>query len=149
METKLPNRRYMQDDANQSGAIAAEDYYSDTMRGFDTYRGGSEVLSVNARIKESAYTEPLGDIEARWLREIFSSPNVWIEDVTAFNNETDYLSDAPYHELQMNSSLRPQATIYKPVIITNSEVVSLDQANGLVKYNIEYTHSQGVLTQRN
>jgi len=149
METKLPNRRYMQDDADTSGAIAAGDYYSDTMRGFDTYRGGTEVLSVSAKIKESVYTEPLGDIEARWLREIFASPNVWIEDDSAFNNETDYLADAPYHMRQMNPTLRPQNIIYKPIIITNSEVVSLDQAKGLVQYNIEYTHSQGVLTQRN
>ena len=49
----------------------------------------------------------------------------------------------------MNPYLRPESIIYKPVIITNSEVVSLDQEKGLVMYNIEYTISQGVLTQRN
>lgn len=149
METKLPGRRYMQDDADASGAIAIGSYYNDTMRGFDTYRGGTEVLSVNANIKNSAYTEPLGAVEAKWLREIFQSPNVWIEESTAFNNETDYQADAPYHMNAMNPTLRPASIIYKPVIITNSEVVSLDQEKGLVKYNIEYTHSQGIPTQRN
>jgi len=149
METKLPNRRYMQDDADTSGALVVGDYYSDTMRGFDTYKGGSEVLNVNAKLKNSAYTEPLSYVESNWLREIFQSPNVWIEERTDFDNQVNFGTDAPYHMKSMNPYLRPESIIYKPVIITNSEVVSLDQEKGLVMYNIEYTISQGVLTQRN
>ena len=149
METRLPNRRYMQDNADSGGAIAANEYINDTMRGFDTYRGGTEVLSSNAKENASAYTEPLTAVEARWLREIFASPNVWVEESTAFNTQTLYRHDAAYHMFNLNPTIRPATTIYKPIIITNTEAVSLDQANGLVKYNIEYTYSQGILTQTN
>ena len=149
METRLPNRRYMQDNADAGGAIASNEYINDTMRGFDTYRGGTEVLSSNAKENASAYTEPLNAEEARWLREIFASPNVWVEEDTAFNTQTTYRHDAAYHMYNLNPTIRPATTIYWPIIITNTEVVSLDQANGLVKYNIEYTYSQGILTQSN
>ena len=149
IETKLPNRLFFQDNATTAGSIAVGDYYNDGMRGFNTYQGGTEVLSVDARINSSAYTEPLIAAEAKWLREIFQSPNVWIEERSAFDNEEDYLADAAYHLNTLNSTLRPVPTMYKPVIITNSEVVSLDQEKGLVMFNIEYTESQGVITQRN
>ena len=49
----------------------------------------------------------------------------------------------------MNDYLRPAKALYTPVILTNSEVVSLDQEKGLVKFNIEYTLAQGIITQRN
>ena len=149
METRLPNRRYMQDNADTGGAISANEYINDTMRGFDTYRGGTEVLSSNAKENASAYTEPLNAQEARWLREIFASPNVWVEDDADFDNQTTYRHDAAYHMFNLNPTIRPATSIYRPIIITNTEVVSLDQANGLVKYNIEYTYSQGILTQTN
>ena len=149
IETKLPGRMFFQDDSNSSGAIPVGDYYNDGMRGFNTYQGGTEVLNVNAKINSSAYTEPLTASEAKWLREIIQSPNVWIEERTASTAQENYLADAAYHEEAINGTLRPERTMYKPVIITNSEVVSLDQEKGLVMYNLEYTHSQGVLTQRN
>lgn len=149
METQLPDRFYMQDTTPDGTALVAGDYFNDTMRGFDTYRGGTEVLSVDAKINNSVYTEPLNALEAKWLREIFQSPNVWIEEKAAESDEFQYETDAAFHMNTLNSTLRPVKAIYKPVIITNSEVVSLDQEKGLVMYNIEYTHSQGILTQRN
>ena len=149
METKLPSRFYMQDDSSIGGALGTGDYFNDGMRGFNTYQGGTEVLSVDARTSYSAYTEPLSAVESRWLREIFQSPNVWIEEATDFDNETNYEADAPYHMNKLNTYLRPAQVIYKPVIINNSEVVSLDQEKGLVMFNIEYTESQGIPTQRN
>ena len=150
METQLPGRRYMQDNTDSAGvAIADSAYYSDTMRGFDTYKGGTEVLSVNAKVNNSVYTEPLNKLEATWLREMFQSPNVWIEEDTEDSDQVNYQLDAPFHMNQMNPYLRPAKTIYKPVIINNTEVSSLDQEKGLVMYNIEYTLSQGILTQRN
>ena len=149
METQLPDRFYMQDTEPNGTALAPGDYFNDTMRGFNTYRGGTEVLSVDAKINNSVYTEPLNSVEAKWLREIFQSPNVWVEEETADSNEFEYETDAAYHLNELNPTLRPSKTIYKPVIITNSEVVSLDQEKGLLMYNIEYTPSQGVLTQRN
>lgn len=150
METKLPNRRYMQDNVDSSGtALASSAYYSDTMRGYDTYRGGTEVLSSDAKANNSVYTEPLNSVEAKWLREIFQSPNVWIEEKTDSSDQENYEMDAAYLMNQLNPDLRPATSIYKPVILTNSEIVSLDQEKGLVMYNIEYTESQGILTQRN
>jgi len=149
METQLPDRFYMQDTTPDGTALEPGDYFNDTMRGFDTYRGGTEVLSVDAKINNSVYTEPLNALEAKWLREIFQSPNVWIEEKAAESDEFQYETDAAFHMNTLNSTLRPVKAIYKPVIITNSEVVSLDQEKGLVMYNIEYTHSQGILTQRN
>lgn len=149
METQLPDRVYMQDTTPDGTALIPGDYFNDTMRGFNTYRGGTEVLSVDAKINNTAYTEPLTAVEAKWLREIFQSPNVWIEEKADEEGEFDYENNAAYHMNTLNSTLRPVTTIYKPVIITNSEVVSLDQEKGLVMYNLEYTHSQGIGTQRN
>ena len=150
MEKALPNRLYFQDNENSSGTVfPAGSYYNDSMRGWNTYQGGTEVLNVEANINNKVYTEPLNKIEADWLKEIFQSPNVWIEQETDNSDGINYESDAAYHMNQLNPTLRPIKTIYKPVIITNSEVVSLDQSKGLVMFNIEYTFSQGVLTQRN
>jgi len=150
METKLPSRYYMQSKENAAGTeYTPQDYHNDGMRGWNTYQGGTEVLSVDAKINNSVYTEPLSALESKWLREIFQSPNVWIEDKAEDSGGVNYKADAPYHMHKLNPLLRPSQTIYKPVIITNSEVVSLDQEKGLVMYNIEYTHSQGILTQRN
>lgn len=141
----LPGRRYFQDHLDASGsAIAHKDYINDGMRGYDTYKGGQEVLSVNANVNNKVYTEPLNKSEATWLREIFASPNVWIETPTDGSE-----MDAAYFENTLNPYLRPVKTQYTPIIITNSDITSLDQENGLVQFNIEYTLSQGVITQRN
>mgnify|MGYP003146028466 CR=1 FL=1 len=141
----LPGRRYHQTDQYAGGAAVDNgDYINDTMRGWDTYKGGQEVLSVNAHLNNKVYTEPLNKSEAKWLREIFASPNVWIETPTDGSEQ-----DAAWHENELNPYLRPVTTQYTPVIITNSDITSLDQENGLVQFNIEYTLSQGVLTQRN
>tara|TARA_R110002167_G_scaffold307833_2_gene512418 strand:- start:9812 stop:11578 length:1767 start_codon:yes stop_codon:yes gene_type:complete len=142
---KLPARNYYQGSKIYDGtSVANGDYINDTMRGWDTYKGGQEVLSVNAHANNKVYTEPLNKSEATWLREIFTSPNVWIETPTDGSSH-----DAAYHENAMNPYLRPVKTQYTPVIITNSDITSLDQEKGLVQFNIEYTLSQGVLTQRN
>ena len=38
---------------------------------------------------------------------------------------------------------------YIPVIITNSDIETVNQEAGLVKFNIEYTLAHKVITQRN
>ena len=48
-----------------------------------------------------------------------------------------------------NPYLRPSTKEYIPVIITNSEFDTVNQAEGLVKLNVEYTLSHKVQTQRN
>ena len=150
MQTALPNRKIFQDNQYaDDSAVANSAYYSDTMRGSNYYRGGKEVLSVNANANNSVYTEPLNKIESTWLREMFTSPNVWIETPTADSDELNYESDAGSFLNDQNPYLRPSTTVYTPVILTNTEITSLNEKEGLVMFNIEYTLSQGILTQRN
>ena len=114
-------------------------YVSDTMRGGDIYKGGREVLNVNAEKTQSVYTEPLNRDDANWLKEMMLSPNVWIEmdtNATKMGNT-------------MNPYLRPSTKEYIPVIITNSEVETTNEEVGLVTFNIEYVLSHKVITQRN
>ncbi len=114
-------------------------YHNDTMRGGDIYKGGREVTNVNANKNQSVYTNPLNKIEAKWLQEIMTSPNVWIEmdtDSTAMGNANN-----PY--------LRPSTKEYIPVIINNGDIETVNQEAGLVRFNIEYTLAHKVITQRN
>ena len=150
MQTALPNRRIFQDNQYaDDAAVANSAYYSDTMRGSNYYRGGSEVLSVNADVNNAVYTEPLNKLESTWLREMFTSPNVWIETPASDSDELNYESDAGSLLNDQNPYLRPSKTVYTPVILNNTEITSVNEAEGLVMFNIEYTLSQGILTQRN
>ena len=67
------------------------------------------------------------------------SPNVWIEMDT----------DATQRNNTMSSYLRPSTKGYIPIIITNSDIETINQEQGLVKFNIEYTLAHKVRTQRN
>jgi len=144
IERKSGDRTWYQNDKGGNGSGGFNDvqpyqYHSDTMRGGDIYKGGREVSNVNAERVKSVYTEPLNKSVAKWLEEIMLSPNVWIEmdtDATEMGN-------------LRNSYLRPSTKEYIPVIITNSDVETVNQAEGLVKFNIEYTLSHKVITQRN
>tara|TARA_R110001592_G_scaffold116521_1_gene317991 strand:+ start:30 stop:1712 length:1683 start_codon:yes stop_codon:yes gene_type:complete len=140
IETKSADRTWYQDNDDRFGTLIPDaDYISNTMRGGNLYKGGREVLNVNAQKNNSVYTEPLNKNTAEWLQEIMTSPNVWIEmdtDATARGNI-------------VNSYQRPSTKEYIPVIITNSDVETVNQEAGLVKFNIEYTLSHKVQTQRN
>ena len=114
-------------------------YISDTMRGGDLYKGGREVSNVNADRVQSVYTEPLNKSVAKWLEEMILSPNVWIEKDT----------DATKKGNSSNPYLRPSTKGYIPVIITNSDIETVNQENGLVRFNIEYTLAHKIQTQRN
>ena len=144
IERKSGDRTWYQ--ANSGAVNSAEvnvspnsSYISDTMRGGDLYKGGREVSNVNADRVQSVYTEPLNKSVAKWLEEMMLSPNVWIEkdtEATAKGNSSN-----PY--------LRPSTKGYIPVIITNSDIETVNQENGLVRFNIEYTLAHKVQTQRN
>lgn len=140
IETKSADRTWYQDDQLAGGtAVDSNNYISNTMRGGNLYKGGREVLNVNAQRNNSVYTEPLNRQTAKWLEEIITSPNVWIEmdtDATARGNTVN-----PYQ--------RPSTKEYIPVIITNGNVETLNQEGGLVKFNIEYTLAHKVQTQTN
>jgi len=140
IERKSGDRTWYQGNKDSAGdGVADTSYHSDTMRGGDIYKGGREVTNVNAERTQSVYTEPLNKDVAKWLEEIMLSPNVWIEmdtDATEMGNTRN-----PY--------LRPSDKEYIPVIITNSDIETVNQENGLVKFNIEYTLAHKVITQRN
>ena len=80
---------------------------------------------------------------------MFTSPNVWIETPTADSDELNYESDAADLLNEQNPYLRPSKTVYTPVILNNTEITSVNEKEGLVMFNIEYTLSQGIVTQRN
>jgi len=140
IERKSGDRTWYQNNQNQGTTITLNSlYHSDTMRGGDIYKGGREVTNINAERLQSVYTEPLDKDVAKWLEEMMLSPNVWIE------METDATERGRY----FNSYLRPSHKEYIPVIITNSDIETVNQAEGLVKFNIEYTLAHKVITQRN
>ena len=141
IERKSVDRMWKQDDAQATSgaAIPNSTYVNDTMRGGNQYKGGREVLNINAEKRNSVYTEPLSNQVSKWLKEITMSPNVWIEvdsDATAENNTAN-----PY--------LRPSTKGYMPVIITNSDIETVNEEQGLVRFNLEYIFSHKVQTQRN
>tara|TARA_R110000765_G_scaffold111356_1_gene203084 strand:+ start:398 stop:2185 length:1788 start_codon:yes stop_codon:yes gene_type:complete len=140
IERKSGDRTWYQADSGSSDvAVSDSSYISDTMRGGNLYKGGREVSSVNADRVQSVYTQPLNKSVANWLEEMILSPNVWIEkdtEATAKGNSSN-----PY--------LRPSTKGYIPVIITNSDIETVNQENGLVRFNIEYTLAHKVQTQRN
>ena len=139
METRSGDRTWYQDDQIGSGAnVDNANYISNTMRGGDLYKGGREILSVNAQRINSVYTEPLNKETAEWLEEIVTSPNVWIEMDT----------EATKRANTVNPFQRPSTKGYIPIIITNTEIETLNQ-EALVKFNLEYTLSHKVQTQRN
>ena len=139
IERKSGDRTWYQDDENQGSTMVTSLYHSDTMRGGDIYKGGREVSNVNAERVQSVYTEPLNKSVAKWLEEMMLSPNVWIEMDT----------EATQMGKTRNPYLRPSFKEYIPVIITNSDIETVNQENGLVKFNIEYTLAHKVITQRN
>tara|TARA_R110001592_G_scaffold808_2_gene4261 strand:- start:1948 stop:3744 length:1797 start_codon:yes stop_codon:yes gene_type:complete len=143
IERKSSDRTWYQDNAgaiNQNKVnVNNDDYISNTMRGGNIYKGGREVLGLNAERVQSVYTEPLNISVAKWLEEITLSPNVWIEMET----------DATKRGNTVNPYQRPSTKEYIPVIITNSDIETVNQESGLVKFNLEYTLSHKVQTQRN
>lgn len=143
VERNSGDRTWYQDyRGSNNGSVYAPDnslYVSDTMRGGDIYKGGREVSNVNADRVQSVYTEPLNKSVAKWLEEMMLSPNVWIEKDTEATEKANIA----------NAYLNPSTKGYIPVIITNSDIESVNQENGLVIFNIEYTLAHKVETQRN
>ena len=142
VERKSGDRTWYQDDSGGTGgsgstAVPNTAYISDTMRGGDIYKGGREVSNINAEKTQSVYTEPINTSGAEWLKEIMLSPNVWIEKDFSVG-------------YAVNPYLRPSSDKeYTPVIITNSDIQTINQEQGLVKFNIEYTLAHKIITQRN
>ena len=78
-------------------------------------------------------------MESKWLEELLTSPNVWIE----LENDKSVYANA------RNSSMHPSDKDYFPVTITNADFTSISQEEGLVKLNIQYTMANPINTQSN
>ncbi len=141
IERKKPTMTLAQaGDFHTSGnTIPYDDFINNTMRGGDFYKGGREVMNVNAERQVSVYTDPLQKRVAKWLEEIITSPNVWVEKQT----------EAARINNNIASLQRPARREYIPIIITNSDITTVDQSQGLVKFNIEFVYSFEQSTQRN
>ena len=109
--------------------------------GANMYPHSREILNVDANRKFSAMTDPLTVNEANWLEELLTSPNAW---VVKDNDASLYLSSETGTSLS-----RPSKQGYMPIIITSSDSMLIDEAQGLVQLNIEFIESHKVNTQRN
>tara|TARA_Y100001972_G_scaffold52498_1_gene64312 strand:+ start:4913 stop:6583 length:1671 start_codon:yes stop_codon:yes gene_type:complete len=137
-----PNQRMLPEQGSlpidYTGVSYTNDNLADTNFS-NTYQESVRVLNVDATKNESVYTEPMNKIESDWLSELITSPSVWIE----LENDASIRANA------INATMHPSTKDYFPVIITNSSVETVNQEQGLVKFNIEYTHSHKINTQRN
>ena len=131
-------------------------FHSDTLRGADNHKGGREVLSVNADRVATVQTRPMTPRMAEWVREIATSPNVWIEtDSVDHTVEGDIFAKVNQKNYSNNTSglaqdgRYPTNLKYTPVIITNSSVDVESDEQKQVVMTFEYTYAHEVKTQRN
>ena len=156
IERKDPNRIIWQDDSDLGSAYTQAEFLSDSMRGGNYYKGGREVLGVEAQRSQAVFTDPLNKDEAHWLEEIATSPSVWVEvETNDFSSESassgTWPSDGVYGKApyRVNPFLRPTNTRYMPVIVTNAEVETVSTEKGLTQMNFTYTMAHKIETQNN
>ena len=132
-ERKAPNQIYIQQyDGNTFTT------HNDPLGG-DLYKGQIDTLSITATKGGSVFTEPLNTTQAKWLEELITSPNVWIELETEASKRANTI----------NPTSHPSTRDYMPVIIQNSNINTVSQSEGLVKFNIDYIFSHKLNTQSN
>ena len=118
------------------------DGYSPSSRGLaDMYPHSREVLNVNANKQYTVFTDPLNAVEAKWIEELYTSPNVW---VVKENTRQEYVGTTNDMKLQ-----KPGFKSYVPVLITNSSTTTIDENAGLVQAQIEFVESNEINTQSN
>ena len=132
-ERKAPNQLYIQ---QYDGNIYTTT--SDPL-GSDLYKGQIDTLSITGTRGGSVFTEPLNTTQAKWLEELITSPNVWIELETEASKRAN----------AVNPTSHPSTRDYMPVIIQNSNINTVSQSEGLVKFNIDYIFSNKLNTQSN
>jgi hypothetical protein len=132
-ERKAPNQQYIQ---QYDGNIFTTN--NDPL-GNDLYKGQIDTLSITGTRGGSVFTEPLNTTQAKWLEELITSPNVWIELETEASKRAN----------AVNPTSHPSTRDYMPVIIQNSNINTVSQSEGLVKFNIDYIFSNKLNTQSN
>jgi len=136
-ERKNPNSLYLQQYTGSEAYSTSSD--SSDPVGADTYKSSVNTFNIDATRNHTVYTEPLNSVESKWLEELLTSPNVWIELDT----------EAGYWAEQRNQANHPSTLDYYPVTITNGQFTTVNQEEGLVKLNIEYTRAKSINTQSN
>ena len=111
--------------------------HQDTLGG-DNYKPSVSTFKIDALRTNTIFSEPMNDIEARWIEELFTSPNVWIE----------LKNDNSIRAKVINPTSHPSEKDYFPVTINNTNFDIVNEDEGLVRVNIEYTHSNKIKTQR-
>ena len=141
-ERTSPNKQYQQryDATSSTFAYPSESLNvpQDTLGG-DNYKPSITTFSIDATRTNTVYSEPMNSQVSKWLEELFTSPNVWVE----------LENDASTYSNSNNSTSHPSTRDYFPVTINNSEFILQDEEQGLVAVNIEYTHSSKINTQQN
>ena len=132
-ERKAPNQQYIQ---QYDGSTFTTN--NDPL-GNDFYKGQIDTLSITGTNGGSVFTEPLNTTQAKWLEELITSPNVWIELETEASKRAN----------AVNPTSHPSTRDYMPVIIQNSNINTVSQSEGLVKFNIDYIFSNKLNTQSN
>ena len=146
----------------QANQTTVGNYQSDYVLDNNIY-GGTEVLSISGTRSGTVTSRPLNIDKAEWLREILTSPNVWTENLTQDSNggSSAYFSflnfrtlgaaapDNPTDDGSRQSGLFGNNMEYVPIVITNSEITTFDEQQGLVTITLEYTHSHAIKTQTN
>ena len=132
-ERKAPNQLYIQ---QYDGSTFTTN--NDPL-GNDLYKGQIDTLSITGTRGGSVFTEPLNTTQAKWLEELITSPNVWIELETEASKRAN----------AVNPTSHPSTRDYMPVIIQNSNINTVSQSEGLVKFNIDYIFSNKLNTQSN
>lgn len=135
-ERKSPNPLYAQQYSNSNvyGYTTSRDPV-----GSDLYKPSVNTFAIEATRSNTVYTEPLNNVESKWLEELITSPNVWIE----------LLTEAGDWNRDRNPESHPSQRDYFGVTITNSELETVNQELGLVNFNLTYTMANGINTQSN
>ena len=107
----------------------------------DMYPHKRDVLNVNANNTYSVFTDPVNSAEAKWLKSLLTSPNVW---VVKENSRQDHMSD-----IEDTKRARPGNVSYVPILITNSSTTVLDESTGLAAIQIDFVDSNPINTQSN
>ena len=124
--------------------------YSVTNRG-EQYQTEQEILEIQMRAKHTCFSEPLTHVDAEWLKGLFRSPNVWIQKT----QDTDVLGGSNHHNTRgefaeyVNSWWHVSENDYFPIIVTNSEIITMDEEQGLIQIQLEYQDGVSQKSQSN
>jgi hypothetical protein len=135
-------------------------YSNDGFRGSNVYEGGTSVLNVDG-VKSGVLTSrPLHQGKAEWLRELLTSPNVWMEHWQVQSNVgSEYMIGQAANRNLSNLELgsggwkqdgrAPLNFNYVPIIITSTDIETYDREKGQVTMTLNYMNSHSIVTQRN